>query len=84
MRKMHINYYLIEVLILGLGFFIIYMLDSFTYQIAGVFAVVSLYICMGVLHHYLHHDMHRRIMLEYTIISILVVSLFIFLKSGVI
>lgn len=84
MRKLHLNYYLIEALVLGFGFFIVYLLDSFAHQIAVVLIVVVIYISMGLLHHHLHHDIHKRIVLEYIIISILVISLFIFLKSGAI
>lgn len=84
MKKPHINYYFIETLILGLGFFIVFMLSSFQQQIIGLILVTMLYGIMGFTHHYLHHDMNKKIMLEYIIISILVLSLFIFLKSGIV
>lgn len=84
MNRFHINYYFLETLILGLGFFVVYMLETFMSQVIGLSFVLFLYVCMGFFHHYLQHDIHLKIVLEYIIISILVISLFIFLKSGVI
>lgn len=83
-KKRHINYYFVEVLVLGLGFFAVYLLESLRSQIIGVSILVTLYVLMGVLHHYMEHDIKRKIMLEYIIVSVLILSLFIFLKSGVI
>lgn len=83
MRKNHINYYLIEATILGLGFFITYSLGTFSQQVVGLIGVVLLYCIMGLVHHKIDHDMHPKIVLEYILISILVVSVFIFLKSSI-
>ncbi len=84
MRRNHINYYIIETCILGLGFFVVYSFESVNAQMIGLVGVVILYMVMGLVHHYLDHDMHIKIMLEYIIISTLIISLFIFLKSGII
>lgn len=81
MKKTHINYYILEAAILGLGFFIVYLLPPAN-QFIGITGVVLLYLVMGLLHHHTQHDMHKRIVLEYIIISVLVISLFIFFKSG--
>lgn len=83
MKKSHLNYYIIEACILGLGFFIVYSFESVNAQFLGLFGVILLYVIMGLVHHYLDHDMHVKIVLEYIIISVLIVSLFIFLKSGI-
>lgn len=82
MRKNHISYYIIESIILGLGFFIVYSLSTINLQIMGIIAVVLIYSVMGLVHHKIDHDMHPKIVLEYIIISVLVVSIFVFLKSS--
>ena len=82
MKKNHLNYYIIEASILGLGFFITYSLQTLSQQVIGLMILVILYTGMGLIHHKIDHDIHPRIVLEYIFISILVVSLFIFLKSG--
>ena len=81
--RQHIQYYIIEACILGIGFFIVYTFSSSTTQIIGISGLVLLYCIMGLIHHALDHDIHIKIVLEYIVISILIVSLFIFLKSGV-
>lgn len=82
MRKSHLNYYIIEASILGLGFFIAYSMQTLSQQTASLIFLVVLYTSMGLIHHKIDHDINPRIVLEYIIISILVVSLFIFLKSS--
>ncbi len=82
MRKNHISYYIIESIILGLGFFIVYSLSTINLQIMGIVTVVLIYSVMGLVHHKIDHDMHPKIVLEYIIISVLVVSIFVFLKSS--
>lgn len=81
----HTIYYLLEASILGFGFLILLLLNlSFFIQIGMLLGILALYISMGLIHHRLHHDMHFKIVLEYFLISVLLFSLFLFLKSGTI
>lgn len=81
----HLNYYIIETFILGIGFFGISMLSgSVQTQAMLMAAVVAVYMIMGIVHHQLKHDIHPKIVLEYVIIGALVFAIFVFLKSGVI
>ncbi len=83
-KNMHLNYYAIESLILGLGFFAVYLLSSSVFA-QTIFVVVLLfsYAVMGMIHHYLKHDINIKVVLEYVLISILVFSLFLFVRSGI-
>lgn len=79
----HLNYYIIEALILGVGFFAIYALSlPLSYQALCILGLAVLYSCMGIIHHKAMHDIHPKIVLEYILISFLVLSVFLFLKSG--
>lgn len=81
----HINYYIFEAAILGLGFFAVYALSlPFTYQMFLIAGLVLLYSVMGIIHHSVKHDIHAKIVLEYILISALVFSIFLFLKSGIV
>lgn len=81
----HLNYYIIESFILGVGFFGVYMLSGSTQIQASLLAlIIAIYVIMGVVHHRLNHDIHAKIVLEYIIIGTLVFAIFLLLKSGVI
>lgn len=81
----HLNYYIIETFILGLGFFGVYILSG-SVQIQAVLMafIVAMYMIMGIVHHSLMHDIHAKIVLEYIIIGSLVFSIFLLLKSGIV
>lgn len=81
----HLNYYIIETFILGFGFFVLYAFSfPLKYQAFFVLGLVIIYSSMGIIHHRLMHDIHPRIVLEYILISLLVLAIFIFFKSGTI
>lgn len=83
--KKHINYYILETTVLGVGFFAIYALSlSVQYQAFLIGGLVLLYSLMGIMHHKVQHDIHAKIVLEYILISVLVFSVFLFLKSGIV
>lgn len=84
MKKDHIQYYIFETIVLGLGFFISSSFDQVRSQTLGIIAVVLLYAGMGLIHHKIDHDIHFKIVLEYVLISILIVSVFIFVQSGIV
>ncbi len=80
----HINYYAVEALILGLGFFAVYLLSSSVFAQTILMVVLLFgYATMGMIHHSLKHDITVKVVLEYILISILVFSLFLFVRSGI-
>ncbi|MGE5041841.1 MAG: hypothetical protein ACM3IJ_02975 [Candidatus Levyibacteriota bacterium] len=82
-KHIHLNYFIIETFILGIGFFLIYsLLPSYNPQAFALAMLLIIYSIMGVSHHILEHDMKPKIMIEYILISVLVFAVFTFLKSG--
>lgn len=82
-KHLHINYYVIETFVLGIGFFLIHsFLPSYSMQSSALALLLGIYIVIGVSHHTLEHDMRTKVMVEYILVSILVFAVFAFLKSG--
>jgi len=83
MKMTHSVYYLIELLILTGGFYIVFLLGySIRLQLAALLAVLFIYTVSGILHHKVHHNLHKKIMIEYILISLVILSIFIFLNVG--
>lgn len=83
-KHIHINYYIIETFILGIGFFLIHsFLPSYASQTNALALLLGIYVVMGVSHHVLEHDMKMKVMVEYILISVLVFFVFTFLKNGI-
>ncbi len=80
----HTNYYAAEALILGLGFLAVYLLSSSVFnQTILMVALLFSYAVMGLVHHSLKHDINVKVVLEYILISTLVFTLFLFVRSGI-
>ena len=80
-HKHHGYYYFAELLVLLCGFFSVYMLRSnFKLQELTMVVVLVLYTILGILHHTLHHDLRLKIVIEYTLVSILIFACFLLLK----
>jgi hypothetical protein len=81
MKQHHIILYLIEFLIIGLGFVILLSFSlPFYNQLFILGLILSLYIIVGLLHHRTHHDISIAVVLEYILISALAFALFVFLN----
>lgn len=79
----HQAYYLFELLVLIVGFIMIAVLSfSIIAQFVTLIFVLMTYICMGFLHHHFNHDLRAKIVLEYVLISVLVMGAFLFLNAG--
>ncbi|MBP6913627.1 MAG: hypothetical protein KBC00_03390 [Candidatus Levybacteria bacterium] len=81
----HNSYYIFETFLLGIGFFAIYIYSP--HVVIETLLIAFLLVCysgMGILHHYKEHDIHAKIVLEYILISCLVLSIFMLLKSGIV
>lgn len=80
--KKHFFYYLSLLIILGVGFFTSSLLGGQkNYQIMLLVFTGFCYVLWGVIHHVMHHSFSFKIMLEYIAISILGVSLVIFVQN---
>ncbi|HVT01325.1 MAG TPA: hypothetical protein VHE53_03790 [Patescibacteria group bacterium] len=79
----HSLYYVIELIVLLSGFFSVYML-SFNFQLQEITLAIVLvfYALIGIFHHKLHHDLRRKIVIEYILISVLIFVCFLFISTG--
>lgn len=79
--KHHGFYYFAELLVLLTGFFCVFMLrgDPQIQQLTMI-VVLVLYTLLGLVHHALHHDLRLKIVIEYTLVSILIFACFLLLK----
>lgn len=80
-RKHHMLLYLIEFLIIGMGFaFLLTFPMAFYSQLAAVTIILCVYVVIGLLHHRTHHDIGINVVLEYILISAIIFATFIFLN----
>lgn len=80
-RIPHQVYYLLELLALILGFFLIFLLSpNFTLQLFVAGIMLSLYTIIGILHHKLHHALKQKVVLEYILVSAVLFAAFLFLN----
>lgn len=78
--KKHLWYYVSLAGILTLGFLlIIFTSHSKPLQMTAVIMTTVLYVFWTLLHHYIHHSLPVKIVVEYILIAILGVSLSLFL-----
>lgn len=79
----HHTYYFVELFMLLFGFSMIFV---FSYNLVMQFMILMLtlfsYITFGVIHHRVKHTFSSKIMLEYILISSLILVGFIFLNFG--
>jgi hypothetical protein len=81
-RIPHELYYLFELLVLIAGFYIIFLLSSSFYLQAGALVLVLIfYTILGILHHEIHHALRRKIVIEYILVSLMILAVFIFLNN---
>lgn len=77
----HQFYYLLELGVLLSGFFLIFLLSfSFLFQLAALLLVLVFYSILGIFHHKLHHALKARIVIEYILISTVILASFLFLN----
>ena len=76
----HLLYYLVMVLLQILGFLMVYFAaPNVSLQMDFVMINSGLYVLWASLHHYLHHDLHTKIVVEYVLVSFLGISMTFFL-----
>lgn len=75
--KGHLHYYLFLIIILASGIFGITQISVRQTQITIFVLMDIFYITLGILHHFAHHDLSIRIMIEYVLIGVLGFSIFL-------
>lgn len=77
--RKHFGYYLSLIAIVGIG---VYFIWTYTYsreaKVRSALIVALFYIFWGILHHALHHDLHWKIVVEYVLMGMLGLSIFLF------
>lgn len=82
-RIPHQVYYLFELLALVSGFYIVFLLSyNFYLQALALILVLVFYTVLGILHHEIHHVLKRKIVIEYILISLIIMAIFIFLNNN--
>jgi len=83
MKIPHQLYYLVELLVLLAGFYVIFLLSySFYLQLTALILVLIFYSVLGMVHHEMHHALRRKIVIEYILISLIIFAVYIFMNSG--
>lgn len=82
-RIPHQLYYVIELLVLLAGFFIIFLLSySFRLQALALVIILAAYTVLGIIHHKVHHALRAKIVVEYVLVSLVIWAVFLFLNIG--
>ena len=77
----HTSYYFIELGLLIFGFALLFIFASnLILQLIIMVGMLVVYTGMGVLHHKIHHDLSFKIVIEYILVSALVLAALIFLN----
>ncbi|MDO8657334.1 MAG: hypothetical protein Q7K55_01240 [Candidatus Levybacteria bacterium] len=77
--KDHIVYYLSLFLILVLGLYLaLRVFQDKRLQIYVIAGTVFLYVFWGIFHHYINHDLNRKIVVEYILMGALGLSILLF------
>ena len=81
--KKHVGYYLSLLTIFILGF-ILTLLASPDIRLQGVIVLITVlfYVCWGILHHLINHELTLRIVIEYVLIGVLGIAIIFFMLSG--
>ena len=78
--KTHLPYYSVFMLIAALGFWLL-VVNAHVPQarMVSIVLLAFFYIIWGLLHHYIHHDISTKIVLEYVLIGAFGISVIFFL-----
>ena len=82
--KKHRFHYLILLAIVALAVSLTHIfMGNKNAQFIVICAFALVYSVYGILHHSLEHDLTIKIVIEYVLIALLVVSVFLFVRGGV-
>ena len=77
----HTLFYMLEiVIIVGTFAMILTMGFSIWTELIFLIGMLTSYTILGILHHRVHHDIKGKVVLEYILVSILILTLYLFLN----
>lgn len=80
----HIGYYLLLLLILIMGALLITQNQyGKNFQMVAAAMTTFCYIIWGIVHHYLHHDISAKIVIEYVLMGSVGLTVIFFLVQGI-
>lgn len=81
--KKHIGYYISLVAILVFAIYLTILASPDRQLQMSIFIVITvIYVFWGILHHLLNHDLSSKIVIEYTLVGALGMSIILFLFKG--
>lgn len=76
----HLFYYASMTLLQLIGFYLVLSsAPNIALQMALIIFTTILYLLWAILHHYLHHDLHPAVVIEYVLIGLLGISISYFI-----
>ncbi|MFH1186742.1 MAG: hypothetical protein V1697_01055 [Candidatus Levyibacteriota bacterium] len=82
LRK-HIGYYISLIAILTFAFYLIMLVSPDRQLQMSIFIIIAIfYVFWGIVHHLLNHDLTSKIVIEYTLVGALGMSIILFLFKG--
>lgn len=78
--RQHKTYYIVLLVLELVGFFLILSaVGNKSLQMAYVVLTTFIYVIWGIVHHYVHHDVQSKIVLEYILMGSFGISVMFFL-----
>lgn len=79
----HTVHYLIllGIVLLGFGLLMVFSANK-SMQLVSALAIATTYLCYGLLHHWLEHDLTIKIVVEYVLVTLLVAALLVLIRGG--
>ncbi|HXS15277.1 MAG TPA: hypothetical protein VN711_04055 [Candidatus Saccharimonadales bacterium] len=81
--KKHLGYYVSFLLILAGGVFLVYQSQGDKMlQLDFVILLSLAYVVWGLLHHFVHHSMSIKVVIEYIVVALLGIAVVFFVING--
>jgi isoprenylcysteine carboxyl methyltransferase (ICMT) family protein YpbQ len=83
LNSKHIVHYLVLLGLMAIAFSTLVLVSlTRTQQLVVIILTAVMYVAYGIFHHKLHHDLTIKIVVEYALVALLVVALFLFVRGG--
>lgn len=81
--RTHLVHYttILGIILLGIALLILFSANR-GIQLVILITISLLYLAYGILHHSLEHDLTLKIVVEYVLVAVLAIVLFIFVRGG--
>ncbi len=81
MKKHHLYYFSLGLLFFS-GIVTIIIVNQKQIQETLIVFLTLCYVGFGIIHHYIHHDLNVKIMIEYTLVGAIGLSVLLFIIEG--